>query len=160
MHLLNLGGMLILDTAQYLVHLPCRLMVTARVQAIQQDTATRSSQLGARTGSPALVTAPWMSSTPPLPSGQSACLSLWNSLPVYHSGTVCVSTTLGQPAGSLLWSSLPSNWSCVRLSMLLPVCVISASVSMCLCLLASRQTQSKHSNDIVWQAHSTPGLPT
>ncbi len=70
---------------------------------------------------------------------QSACLPLWDSLPVYHSGTVCLSTTLGQPAGSLLWSSLPSDWSCVHLSMLLPVCVISASVSMCLSVLVGFQ---------------------
>jgi hypothetical protein len=129
-------------------------MVTARVQATQQGTATRSSQPGARTGSPALATAPWMSSTPPPPSGQSACLPLWDSLPVYHSGTVCQSTTLrqsaclplwdslrvyhfgtvclsitvGQSAGLLLWNSLPSDGSncpCVRLSMHLPVCMCS-----------------------------------
>ncbi len=81
-------------------------MVTARVQATQQGTATRSSQPGARTGSPALATAPWMSSTPPPPSGQSACLPLWDSLPVYHSGTVCQSTTLRQSACLPLWDSL------------------------------------------------------
>jgi len=60
---------------------PYRLMATAPVQATQQATATRSNQPGARTGSPALAMAPWMSSMPPLPSGQSACLSLWDSLP-------------------------------------------------------------------------------
>ncbi len=120
-------------------------MVTAPVQATQQGTATRSSQPGAHTGSPALGTAPWMSSTPPLPSGQSACLPLWGSLPICHSGKVCLSTTLAQSV-----PSDRSDWPRVCLSVHLPVHICSLVVMGLLhvaypdgstCLIPTRQAQ-------------------
>ena len=116
---------------------PYRLMATAPVQATQQATATRSNQPGARTGSPALATAPWMSSTPPPPSGQSACLPLWDSLPVYHSGTVCQSTTLGQSACLPLWDSLQVYYSgtvCLLMGLTAHVCVCLC-IYLCVCVV-------------------------
>ena len=139
-------------------------MVTAPVRATQQGTATRSSQPGAHTGSPALATARWMSSTPPLLSGRSICQSvtLGQSVPVHWSDCPRVCLSLHPPVHicslvvmGLSYMAYPKGVNCLPVH--LPVCLsyfcLYSCVCLCLhavlqpsaCLLS--EPQSKHAND-------------
>ena len=113
----------------------CRLMATAQAQATPPGTAMLSSQPGARTGSPASATAPWMSSTPPQPSGQSVCACV--CLPCL-SVCVCVCVSFGdhhlssQPSGRCVCPALPVCM-CGCLSEVSNATTALWSVCLCLC---------------------------
>ena len=116
-------------------------MATAQAQATPPGTAMLSSQPGARTGSPALATAPWMSSTPPQPSGQSVCACVclpclsvcvsvfWRSPPLI---TALWSVCLSCPACLYVWLSF-GDYQCHHsplVSLSVPVC---PPCPVCLC---------------------------